>query len=78
MAHGEFSVYQFFKTGEYERVREYVDVQEATDAFAHYTHNVACRMGIIDRVIITDGGDCTVAEWVHGKGLVWPYKEQSK
>jgi hypothetical protein len=24
------------------------------------------------RVIITDGGDCVTAEWLHGKGVVFP------
>jgi hypothetical protein len=78
MAQGEFSVYQFFEDGSQERVRQFVDVQEATDAFAHYTNNVACRIGITKRVIITDGGDSTVAEWQHGKGLVWPNKDDKE
>jgi hypothetical protein len=78
MAQGEFSVYQFFEDGQYERVRHFVDVQEATDAFCHYSNNVASKMGITKRVIITDGGDCTVAEWIHGKGLVWPNKDDKE
>jgi hypothetical protein len=77
MAHGEYSVCQFFEDGTQEYTRRYVDMQEAADAFTHYTNNVACRMGITKRVIITDGGDCTIAEWQHGKGLIWPNKEQA-
>jgi hypothetical protein len=38
-------------------------------AFYHYTHNVATKMGITKRVIITDGGDSTVCEWTKEKGL---------
>lgn len=59
----KFSVCQFFVTGEYEYVRRYVSAKEAVDAALHYTNNVATKMGIIERVIITDGGDCTVWEW---------------
>jgi hypothetical protein len=72
----EFSVYQFFEDDTYECVRQFVGIQEATDAFAHYTNNVASNIGVTKRVIITDGGDFTVAEWKYGEGLVWPKKEE--
>lgn len=68
----EFSVYQFFVTGEYERVRSFVSAEEATRAFRHYTNNVATAVGIIEKVIITDGGDHTVAEWKKDEGITWP------
>jgi hypothetical protein len=29
-------------------------------------------MGVIDRVILTDGGDCVNMEWVKGKGITYP------
>lgn len=69
---GEFSVYQFFENDTYERVREFVSVDEAVEAFKHYTNNVASKMGVTIRVIITDGGDSTVAEWKHGEGITFP------
>jgi alkyl hydroperoxide reductase subunit AhpC len=76
MSDREFSVYQFFNdpAGLYERVRHFVDAEEAVRAFHHYTNNVACKMGLVNRVIITDGGDCTVAEWKRGEGVTWPKK----
>jgi hypothetical protein len=69
MGDAEFSVYQFLKGGFHERVRAYVTAEEAVKAFVHYTNNVASKMGITYRVIITDGGDCTVCEWTKEKGL---------
>jgi hypothetical protein len=69
---GEFSVCQFFEDDTYEYVRQYVSAEEAMKAFQHYTNNVAVKMGIIKRVIITDGGDCIAAEWQLGKGVVFP------
>ena len=72
MAHGEFSVWQFFENGAQERVREWVDHIDACLAFYHYTHNVAANMGITRRVIITDGGDFTNAEWKYGEGNTYP------
>jgi hypothetical protein len=71
MAH-EFSVYQFFKDGKYEKVREFVSAEEAVEAFKHYATSVAARMGMTCRVIITDGGDCTNMEWKYGEGIVYP------
>jgi hypothetical protein len=71
-ARGEFSVAQLFKDGSYEYVRRFVSADEAGKAFAHYTSSVAARLGVTVRVIITDGGDCTNAEWQFGKGLTYP------
>lgn len=66
MGEREFSVCQFFVDGSYEYVRRYVTAEEAVDAFKHYTDNVAARMGFVNRVIITDGGDNCVYEWKDG------------
>jgi len=76
----EFSVCQFANpklTGEefYEYVRRYVSAEEAVKAFEFYTNNVAARMGMTARVIITDGGDCVCAEWKFDEGLVFPTQE---
>lgn len=66
---GEYSVCQFFADGSYEYVRRFVDESSAVEAVKHYTDNVAARMGLTKRVIITDGGDCIVFEWEYGKGI---------
>lgn len=69
---GEFSVCQFFTDGTYEYVRRYVSAEEAVMAFKHYTDNVATKVGgIVERVIITDGGDLTNLEWRAGKGFTY-------
>ena len=64
----EFSVCQFFANGMYEYVRRYVSALEAVKAFKHYSNSVATKLGVVERVIITDGGDHTNIEWVAGKG----------
>jgi hypothetical protein len=69
---GEFSVVQFFHSGEYECVRRFVDAETAVKAAYHYTHSVAAKLGIVDKVIITDGGDHTNFMWEYGKGVVYP------
>ena len=75
---GEFSVVQFFNNGEYEYVRRYVSAEAAMEAVKHYTNNVATRMGIVEKVIITDGGDLTCFEWINGKGVTFPPVEEKK
>ena len=71
-----FSVYQWGQIpgGEevQERVRHLVPMEEAIKAFRHYTDNVAAKMGWTNRVIVTDGGDCLVMEWIQGKGIIPP------
>jgi hypothetical protein len=72
MSDNEFSVYQFLVEGIQERVRHFVSAEEAMKAAQHYCTSVAARMGITERVIVTDGGDCTVFEWKKDEGVVWP------
>lgn len=73
---GEFSVVQFFEDGSYEYTRRFVTAGEAVGAFRHYCTSVGVKMGLVTRVIITDGGDCTCAEWKIGEGLTYPPKEE--
>lgn len=68
----EFSVCQFFVDGSHEYVRRHVSAQEAVEAAHLYTHTVAVKLGVTERVIITDGGDCTVFEWKKGDGITFP------
>jgi hypothetical protein len=53
-----------------------VSFEEALKWFKHHTTNVTANLGITERVIITDSGDCTVAEWKYGLGIVWPKMEE--
>lgn len=69
---GEFSVCQFFEDGSYEYVRRNVGPEEAVTAAKHYTSSVGAKIGTTQRVIITDGGDCTNFEWQFGKGITYP------
>jgi hypothetical protein len=72
MTDNQFSVCQFFTDGRYEYVRRYVGAEEAVKAAAHYTGNVAAKLGVVVRVIITDGGDGIAFEWLKDKGVVFP------
>jgi hypothetical protein len=71
MGRDEFSVRQFFDNGEHEYVRRFVSADEAVEAACHYITSVGARFGFVERVIITDGGDCTVFEWKKGIGITW-------
>ena len=71
----EFNVVQFFEDETSEYVRRNVTAKDAFDAFTHYTHSVGAQMGMVKRVIITDGLDCTNMEWQHGKGITYPTRE---
>lgn len=71
MTQDEFSVYQFFEDGSYERVREFVSAEEAVTAAKHYTTSLGARLGTTQKVIITDGDDYTCFEWQYGKGITY-------
>lgn len=50
----------------------FVGPQEAIEAARHYTTSVGAQLGVVDRVIITDGGDCICFEWKRGEGVTFP------
>jgi hypothetical protein len=70
-----FSVCQFFPDGRYEYVCRNVTAKKAFDVFKGYTQSVGARIGTTVRVIITDGGDCTAAEWKFREGLTYPTRD---
>lgn len=74
----EFSVVQFFNNDTYERVRSYVSIQEALRAAQHYTTSVGAKAGIVERVIITDGGDSIVFQWERDHGITWPIEQANE
>jgi hypothetical protein len=45
-----------------------IEALEAERAAVHYTQSVGARVGMVEKVIITDGGDSTCFVWEHGKG----------
>lgn len=72
MPEGEFSVYYWLSNGRYAAAKKFIDAKSAVDIAASITHSADAITGIINRVIITDGGDCTCFEWIHGQGVVFP------
>lgn len=72
MSDNGYSVYQWFPDGSYEKVRAYVSLDEAVKAARFYTSNVASRIGITQKVMITDGDDCCIFEWRNHEGIVHP------
>ena len=72
MTNERYSVYQFFDDGTNEQVRAGVFLDEAMKAAKHYTTSVAVQIGVVKRVIVTDGGDDIVFEWQYGVGVVFP------
>jgi hypothetical protein len=72
----EFSVCIFYSDGAYDYVRRYVSAEEAVKVAKSYTERPAALIGIINRVIITDGGDFTNFEWIFDKGVTYPEKEE--
>jgi hypothetical protein len=69
---GEFSVCQFFKNDVHDYEVRFVDHELAVETFVRLTTNVAAKIGITQRVIITDSGDATCMEWISGKGITFP------
>lgn len=78
MAENEFSVYQFFPDGTNECVKRFVGGREAMETAKSYITRPAAMMGIITKVMVTDGGDHCNFEWEFGKGIVFPDTEVTR
>lgn len=74
MSETEFSVAQFFKDGTYRYVCRWITAEEAVTIAKEYVIDIAAR-DVTQRVIITDGGDCTCFEWINGLGITFPPRE---
>ena len=68
----EFSVYVFDCDGGYEEMLRFVDAEIAVEEAHRISKSVGACYGLFRRIIITDGGDCTVFEWKHGEGVTYP------
>lgn len=68
----EFSVYWWDRDGGQHDELRFVGPEQAVKASYRLTQGPAAMMGIVERVIITDGGDCTAFEWKKDLGVVWP------
>lgn len=68
---GEFSVCQFFADGTNEYIKRFCGPEEAVNTAKDFSTRPAAKIGIIQRLIITDGGDFCCFEWVYGKGMTF-------
>lgn len=73
MSTGEFSVYQFFPDDSYEEVLRFVSAERAMTVMGQLSRSLGARvLKTTRRIIITDGGDMTVAEWTCDAGFTFP------
>jgi P2-related tail formation protein len=68
----EFSVFWWDPDGNCHAERRYIGALAATELAHSLVLRPAASLGIIRRIIITDGGDFTVFEWIRGQGVTWP------
>ncbi len=69
---GEFSLYWWdADEGQHEELR-FVPPERAVMRAQTLIQGPAALIGIVQRVIITDGGDFTNFEWKHGEGVIYP------
>jgi hypothetical protein len=68
---GEFSVWWWDANGEAHAELRGFDAKSAAERAASLAHGPAALFGMIERIIITDGGDFTNFEWKKGLGVTF-------
>ena len=69
---GEFTVWWWDASDGQHKELSFVDAQRAVEAAHRLCKGPAALLGMVKRVIITDGGDYTNFEWKHGEGITYP------
>lgn len=68
-----FSVYWWDKDGGQHLEMQFVSAERAIRAVERLTKGPAAAiLGMVNRVIITDSGDCINFEWKKGEGITFP------
>jgi hypothetical protein len=75
MSDSEFSVVEFYSDGYHAYVERRLDAKNAVNLAKRCTDAAMVASGFVVKVIITDGGDNTVFQWEHGKGVTFPPPE---
>ena len=75
MSEDEFSVVEFFADDTHRYVERRLSAEDAVKLAKFWTERPAARLGFMIKVIITDGGDFTVFQWEHDKGVTFPPPE---
>ncbi len=63
----EYSVWWWDRDGGQHEELRFVPARQAVEAAHRLTRGPAARLGMVQRVIITDGGDCINFEWRDGR-----------
>jgi hypothetical protein len=75
---GEFSVYWWDPDGGQNTELRFVDAGRAMNRAASLARGPAAQMGIVERIIVTDGGDFINFEWLKGQGVTYPPEHRGK
>jgi hypothetical protein len=67
-----FSIVQFFQDGSYEKVADALPAEQAVKLLGQLSLSIGGKLGTTTRIIIVDQMDLTCAEWIFGRGLVFP------
>ena len=71
-----FNVFWWDRDGGQHKELSNVEVMPAMQACKRLTQGPASVLGIVERVIITDTGDCCVFEWIKDIGVTFPRKPE--
>jgi hypothetical protein len=68
----EFSVYWWdAENNQHREFSDLVSAERAVQAAHRLTQGPAAMLGMVNRVIITDGGDFCCFEWIKDKGITF-------
>ncbi|MET4187277.1 hypothetical protein ABIB94_009428 [Bradyrhizobium sp. JR7.2] len=71
VSEGEFSVIEFYDNGTHAYVARELDAKSAVELAKACIDTALVIGGVVNQIVITDGGGFTAVQWERGKGIVF-------
>ena len=71
----EFSVFWWDREENYHAELRFVEIEKAINAARRLTHGPASVLGVVKKVMITDGGDLCCFLWTKENGVEFPTRK---
>jgi hypothetical protein len=72
-----FDVWLFYSSGYHDMAEEQLPPDQAVEAAKRFSESVGATTGLLEEIRIVDDGDNCVFQWIFGKGVTFPPRDDA-
>jgi hypothetical protein len=72
-----FDVWLFYRSGYHDKAEENLSAEQAVEAAKRFSESVGAKTGLLEEIRVTAGDDNCVFQWVYGKGVTFPTRDDA-